>query len=38
MENDVQTFNAIMNEMKSLNTVISQNKGAAERLKRAKLS
>ena len=38
MENDTQTFNQIMNEMKSLHTLINQNKGAAERLKRAKLS
>jgi hypothetical protein len=38
MENDIQTFSQILNELKRLNTLIDQNKGAAERLKRAKLS
>jgi hypothetical protein len=38
METDLQTFNSIMNEMKSLHALINHNKGAAERLKRAKLS
>ncbi|KAJ1563288.1 hypothetical protein HK405_002607, partial [Cladochytrium tenue] len=36
MEKDLQTFNSIMNEMRSLNTLCNQNKAAAERMKRAK--